>query len=619
MLVLAGVIGGAFALRHRVPVHWQVPLRALWAGVAVDHDVRIRMPDGVQLAASLYLPRRADGPLPTVYIRLPYDRKRYGEALGAALFFSRHGYAVLVQDVRGKFESQGEFVPWFRATEDGVATLDWIVAQPWSNGKVGTFGCSALGELQYALARARHPAHAAMIALGAGGALGSMEGASSHFGFYEGGVFQLASGFGWFLKHGAVDPRAPAAPAVDFGEAVRGLPVSELVRRLRPAPNAYDRFVGWPLDDPRWRDHGFVSDDDRLVTPTLDINTWADQTVDGTLALARHVHAHATDGRPVRHHVVLAPGEHCEFHASAGTTRFGDLEVRNAAQPYQEWYLRWFDHWLRGIPDALHDLPPYLYYVVGEDRWLSATQWPPEGARIQRWYLTGGGKANGRAGDGRLQEAPQATEVSDEFLYDPADPAPSRGGPLCCTGNPADRAGPVDQQEVEAREDVLVYTSEPLVRPLRIAGALRARLQVSSSAPDTDFIARLVHVWPDGRATSIQEGALRARFRHGTRRPEPMRPGQRYDVHVEMRSIAYYIPAGHRLRLHVTSSSFPRLERNLNTGAVSNAHEVRAVVARNRVHHGADAPSYLELPVLGDTFATLSSAGVPPRGAGPAR
>ncbi|MCM5680342.1 CocE/NonD family hydrolase [Schlegelella sp. S2-27] len=593
----AGIVA-LYAGRHHVPVHWQVAVRALISGVTVDHGVRIAMPDGVHLAASLYLPPNARRSLPTVLIRLPYDRKRYGEALASALFFSRHGYAVLVQDIRGKFESEGEFAPWYRATEDGAATLDWIVQQPWSNGKVGTFGCSALGELQYALARARHPAHAAMIAQGAGGALGSMRGTSAHFGFFEGGVFQLASGFGWFVKHGAKDPRAPAPAGLDIGSAIWGLPVAGLVNQARPAPNAYDELLRWPLDDPRWRGYGFVSDGDRLTTPTLDINNWGDQTIEGTLALARHARAQETDRGPVRHHVVIAPGDHCEAEAIAQTGRFGDLEMPHAEQPYRDWYLRWFDHWLRGNADALEELPPYLFYVVGEGRWLTSSHWPPEGVQTQRWYLHSAGRANSRDGDGQLLTAPApAGEANDEFVYDPAKPVPSRGGPLCCTGNPADRAGPVDQRDVETRSDVLVYTSPPLQRPLRIAGPLVAKLTVSSSAPDTDFVARLVHVWPDGRATSIQEGALRARYREGTDKPALMTPGQTYQIAVNMRSIAYLLPEGHRLRLHVTSSSFPRLERNLNTGG-DNAEESRGVVARNRVHHGGARLSYLELPVL---------------------
>jgi putative CocE/NonD family hydrolase len=236
--------------------------------------------------------------------------------------------------------------------------------------------------------------------------------------------------------------------------------------------------------------------------------------------------------------------------------------------------------------------------MFNENRWLAADSWPPAEARIVRWYLGSGGRANTRNGDGVLVKTVAPSDARDHFRYDPLDPAPSRGGPVCCTGNPHERPGPADQAEVESRDDVLVYTSAPLDEVLRIAGPLRAHFTVSSSATDTDLVTRLVHVRPDGKALGIQEGALRLRYRNGFGSPTLMEPGRRYDVVVDMRSIAYSIPKGHRLRLDVTSSSFPRLERNLNTGASNNADETRSVVAQNEIHHGANAMSFLELAVL---------------------
>lgn len=594
-LVLAAV--ALYALRERIPAHWQQPLRALIFGVHIDDDVRIDMPDGTPLAATLYRPRGADGPLPTVYVRLPYDRRRYGEALGEGLFFARNGYAVLVQDVRGKFESGGDdFVPWRHATGDGVATLDWIVRQPWSNGKVGTIGCSALGELQYSLARANHPAHAAMIPMAAGGAAGDVAGHAGYFGAFEGGVFQLASAAGWFAKHGMKANHGPWPESLDMAAALPTLPVLDVVRRVRPGPNAYEDFLQTSLGDPRWRGLDYVSDDDRPRTPALVIDSWGDPSLAGTLAITESVRRHSPDAA-ANQHVVIAPGNHCEHELVGGMGSFGDLPVRDADRPYRQWYLAWFDHWLRGKGEGLAKLPPYQFFVLNEQRWLSATQWPPAESRLQPWYLGSGGHANGRDGDGVLALVPGRETRSDEFLHDPTKPVPSRGGPLCCTGDPAQRSGPVDQRDVETRDDVLVYTSAPLRAPLRIAGPLRAQLVVSSSAPDTDFVARLVHVWPDGRATSIQEGALRARYRDGVERPNLMTPGKRYVLDVPMRSIAYLVPAGHRLRLDIASSSFPRLERNLGTGG-HNYDESAPTNALNRVFHGGDAVSFVELPVL---------------------
>jgi uncharacterized protein len=621
-LLLAPFAAALYLLRDDLPREWTVRVEALVGGVAIDHDVRIAMPDGVALAASLYLPRGPRRALPTVLIRLPYDRLYYEEAVRSALWFARHGYAVMVQDVRGKYGSQGEFAPWEHATSDGVATLDWIVAQGWSNGKVGTLGCSALGEMQYSLARARHPAHAAMIATGAGGAWGSAAPNLDQGGFHEGGVLQLAGTFGWSLQHGTRDPRQARAEQVDIPAALQTLPLQDMVSRLQPGPNVFTDYLRMLPGDIGWRRFDLVQAAERVGVPALVINSWGDPTIEGTLELAEKVRRDsAAAGKLARQHVIIPPGNHCDFIGTVASGKFGVLDVANAKRPYGDWYLRWFDRMLRGVGDGLAELPAYQFYVVGEGRWLAASQWPPEHAQVQRWQLGSGGRANSGAGDGTLAPPPppsasgSATTPArtgatafDRFVADPMDPVPSRGGPMCCTGNPADRPGPAEQADVEQRQDVLVYTSAPLAQPLRIAGSLRAHLTLSSSAPDIDVVARLVHVWPDGRATSIQEGALRLRYRDGPKRAAPLQPGQKVTVEVPMRSIAYLMPAGHRLRLHVAGSSFPRLERNLNTGG-NNYDETQGVVAHNTLHHADGAGSWLELPVLADAHAQDVDAG----------
>jgi putative CocE/NonD family hydrolase len=337
-----------------------------------------------------------------------------------------------------------------------------------------------------------------------------------------------------------------------------------------------------------------LSNADRSDVPALIINTWGDQTVGDTLALAERWRLAGTQQK-----VVIAPGTHCH-HEDAGdpTGRFGELDVANADWPWESAYLQWFDHWLRGRGDGLAEQAAYTYFMLGENRWRTAASWPPAEAELRRWYLDSAGNANSRRGDGRLVEQPPSMRAIDQFRYDPADPVPTRGGPICCTGNAADQAGPVDQADVETRDDVLVYTSPPLAQDLLIAGPIRARLIVSSSAADTDFLVRLVHVWPDGRATGIQEGALRLRYRDGFVSPKLLAPGERTQITIDIRSIAYEIPRGHRMRVHVTSSSFPRLERNLNTGAPNNADETLMVVAVNSVFHGPEDQSTIETYVL---------------------
>lgn len=598
LLALLALTPARAVLTERVPLTWRVALAAWRQGVQIDHDQVVPMPDGVRLSASLYRPKGATGPLPTVLVMLPYHRLKYGEGFNSGLFFARHGYAVLVLDLRGTGDSGGEFLPWRGVAEDGAATLDWIARQPWSTGRVGTFGCSALGETQFVLGRAGHPRHQAMIASGAGGAVGSALGRYSYFGSFEGGVFQLASGFGWFTESGAKS-QAVAPPAeFDTASVLRELPVSGLVRRVRPGPNSYDDFLGTPLGDPAWERWGYLSDADRIAQPALVINGWGDQTIGETLAYAEHMRRSNPPEVARRQKVVIAPSAHCQ-HEETGTRfeQFGVMPVTGASRPYRDWYLALFDRWLADKGDGLDAMPAYTYYLLGADRWLGADQWPPADVQWQRWHLGSDGRANSRDGNGRLAPERSGSAASDRFRYDPLDPVPSRGGPLCCTGNDADPRGPADQADVERRDDVLVYTTAPLERDLDIAGPLRARLTFSSSARDTDVVLRVADVAPDGRSLGLQEGALRLRYRDGAA-PRLMTPGERYAVTVDLRAIAARIARGHRLRLHVTSSSFPRLERNLNGGAASVADETEPVVATNTIHYDAPQGSYLELPVL---------------------
>jgi len=597
LVVLALLAGFAYLNRHWIlrsfPASILDPVLGTALGFRVERDVMLPMRDGVHLATDLLIPTRHRPPYPTILSRTPYPKDAY-----SGLYFVRRGYVAAMQSMRGKFPSEGVFAPYRGDSADGSDTVDWLARQSWSNGKVGTMGCSALGETQLLLARERNPRHAAMVALGAGGAIGSAGGRYGYFGVFEGGIFNLASGFGWFLLNGGKTPGTRLEGSVDVARAVQGLPVAGLVARYRPDPTDFDEFVTRPLGDPYWRELGYISDEDRFSTPALIVNTWHDQTVADTLVLAE-VFRRNWVGNPAApsQHVIIGPGNHCDIEGAAASGRVGELPLgKNAAQPYWEWYAAWFDYWLKGEAGRKPDLPPYRFYVLGEDRWADSTDWPPRGVIERRWYLGGTGAANSAAGAGVLTLAPPADiDRHDEFRYDPANPVPSRGGPLCCTGDPAEVSGPADQREVESRNDVLVYTSPPLRDGLRMAGPLKAELYVSSSALDTDMVVKLVHVRPDGTAINIQEGALRMRYRDGFTNPKRMQPHQVYRVLVDLRAIAYYLPPGHRFRLQVTSSNFPRLERNLNTGG-NNFDETTGVVALNRVYTTRDRASAVVIP-----------------------
>ncbi len=607
LLILAVVVAAAVAvisvpsgrrfIAEIVPTTWTIAVAAWRRGIVVDHHQALTTPDGTRLIASLYRPASSKHPLPTILIMLPYHRLRYGEGYSNALYFASHGYAVLVQDMRGRGDSGGELHPWAHAAADAEATIGWITRQPWSDGTAGTFGCSALGESQL-VAQDRAPSGwRAMIPIGAGGAIGSLSGRHEYFGVFEGGVFQLASGFGWFVQSGSKRPDAPPAIPFDTARILRELPISELVNRVRPSPNSYHEFLVTPPGDAKWAKWGYLGDDSRMRVPALMINTWGDQTVSGTLAIAEHWRKSDPAGTAGRLKTIIAPGNHCDHEQTGRTGRFGVLEVENGGLEYRDIYLRWFDYWLKGLGNALADMPAYTFYVIGSGTWRTSETWPPAEASRQRWWLGSAGRANSISGDGTLTSQPLASAAFDTWRYDPADPVPTRGGPICCTGS-SDGVGPADQADVEKRDDVLVYTSSPLDQDLVIAGPIRLQLQVSSNVKDTDLVARLVHVFPDGRSIGVQEGALRLRFREGFAAPRLVEPGQRVAARVDMRDLAYRLPKGDRMRLHLTSSNFPRLERNLNTGN-DNATETRALVATNRVHYDlTDAGSWLEIDVL---------------------
>ncbi|MGP3698987.1 CocE/NonD family hydrolase [Rhodobacter sp. NSM] len=544
--------------------------------------------DGTLLATDIYLPEGA-GPFPAILIRLPYDKRQYGEVLRWVRLLRPRGYAVVAQDMRGRYASEGIFAPYPHERADAVATLDWIVAQDWSNGRVGTIGCSALGETQVLLAAERHPAHRAMIPLGAGGAMGDLDGRASYFGAFEGGILGLASAFGWFVASGGKIPDRMAGVPVDYARALRSLPLIDMMRQARPDPTDWEDFLRRFEDRGYWKAAGYIDDTDRFATPGLMVDTWYDPSISGSFALTQAMRKTAPD-----QHLIVAPGLHCNFSGAAGAGAVGDLPVGpEALLPFDEIFVTFLDHRLRDGPAP--DLPPYLYYMLVEDRWRGAGTWPPEGAVAQEMLLASESHAQTAAGDGRLlppagaalpfpREAPPAP-AADGIVSDPDDPVPSVGGAICCTGDPGERAGPLYQNRVEARPDVLSYTSAPATADLRIAGPLSARLRVSTDTPDADIVVRLSDVDPEGRSRMIQEGALRLRYRKGYDRPRPMEPSEVAEVTVEMRHIAYLLRAGHRLRLTLAGSSFPRLERNLNTGG-TNAEETKGRAAWIVLHTG---------------------------------
>lgn len=383
-------------------------------GTLDQSNVMIAMPDGIHLATDVYLPRRSAADLPTVLVRLPYGKRRYHEARHWVDLFLSHGFAIVVQDMRGRWRSEGVFAPYPNAAGDGAATLDWIVGQTWSNDRIGTIGCSALGESQIILAAARHPAHRAMIPIGAGGAIGTARDDYGFFGFFEGGVPALASAVGWFAGYGGKTSGEMGPPRVDPPSVLTTLPLRDAVGRARSAATDFETMLDRFGKSGGFDDLGYISDDDRFDVPTLLIDTWYDQAVQSTLAMADLI---AETSPSVQ--TIVAPGTHCDPNGAFYAGNLGDLPVDGSARKVlDDMYVAFMAHHLGTAPSP--ELPAFSMYVLGEDRWLESEKWPPARAVKSVWRLSGDrllapGQDDGPASNRR-------------FRSDPENPVPTLGG-----------------------------------------------------------------------------------------------------------------------------------------------------------------------------------------------
>jgi len=495
---------------------------------------------------------------------------------------------------------------------DGYDTVDWLASQPWSNGKVGTYGCSFLGELQMENAKMRNPHLAAMIPQGAGGSY-------RHPGLFIEGALELAAGFGWFRDHGSLlrfqaapdTPRSvflqgdeyfnrePVLPKIDSREILKSLPVIDMMKKGEAPPTNFEEFVSHQsIADPWWNGFGFVRDSDRFNVPALHVNSWYDFGGAETLELFNLLRKNS-DSAMARDNqfVIMSPTTHCVSEYTSQPTIVGHRNVGDTAFDYFSIYLRWFDYWLKGLDNGVTNMPKVQIYVMGKNQWRSENEWPLARTKLTNYYLHSRGHANSRFGDGVLSPTVPESEPSDSYFYDPASPVPTLGGPSCCTENNDSPPGAFDQSALEARQDVLVYTAPLLQQGVEVTGPLEVMLYVSSSAKDTDFTAKLVDVYPDGTAYNLVEEIRRSRYREGFDKQVWMQPGVVYPVKINLDATSNYFGAGHRIRVEISSSNFPRFDRNLNTGG-NNYDETSWIVARNSIQHSQRYPSYIALPII---------------------
>lgn len=582
--------------------------------------VMVPMRDGVALSTDVYTPKDAKGQLPTILWKTPYnEHKLRGSTFRYVLESVKRGYTFIVQNERGRYFSQGKWEILGHPRTDGYDTLTWIAQQPWSNGKVGTLGCSSSAEWQLALAGMNHPAHAAMVPMSAGAGIGKVGRFQEQGNWYTGGVPRNLF-FVWL--YGVDNPlRAELPPsldgeklrarieayndldahkpAVEWAKQIKHLPVNQMLTSLGEPPATFEQFIDRTPADPAWRQGGLYHEDMGWGVPALWFNTWYDVSIGPNLELFNVARAANTDKEAsANQYTVIAPVPHCQYARLGPQTTVGERDLGDTSFDVDGAIYSWFDRWLKGDAKAFAATTPHVrYYLMGANRWQTAAQWPPGNARTMRLYLRSGGKANTLNGDGRLvAEAPPAGEAADRYRYDPMNPVQTVGGGDCCNGGIV-VPGAFDQRPVEARGDVLVYTSDALTKPVDVVGFVDAVLKVSSSAKDTDFAVKVVDVAPDGTAWIIGDTIFRARYRNGYDKPALLAPGEVASIHPTPIAIANQFGVGHRIRVEVTSSNFPKFVRNLNTGG-ANESEKEGVVADNVIHHAGDAQSYIDLPVL---------------------
>jgi uncharacterized protein len=575
------------------------------SAIKVELDVPMRMRDGTVLLADIYRPE-AHGKFPVLLKRTPYDksvairRTAYLDPIRAA----SHGYAVVIQDVRGRYASEGDFSPFFQETTDGYDTVEWCAGQPWSSGRVGMFGRSYHGATQWLAACTTPPALQAIYP--------GLTASDYHEGWtYQGGAACWGFLVSWATNALALDNfaklsrdrglssdvRSRLARAVDdLEECFRTLPLREYPHlRDGLAPYFYD-WLAHPNADDYWRPIRVEDHHERIQVAAFNAGGWFDIFLKGTIRNFTGMRAKGPRDLRHRQRLVIGPWHHtAPFPTVSGSTYFGKGASETAVD-LPGTLIRWYDRWLKDEDHGIAAEPPVQLFVMGKNVWRHESDWPLPQTQITRYYFHSDGKANTLNGDGRLDRDAPGGEAPDVYMYDPRDPVPSRGGGLCC----ADYAvvgGCYDQRPIEARPDVLCYTSAPLQQDLEVTGPVTVTLFAVSSAPDTDFTAKLVDVCPCGCARNLADGIVRARYRESLSTPSLIQPGAACRYEIDLVATANVFQRDHRIRVEISSSNFPRFDRNPNTGREI-AAETELSPALQTVLHDAGHGSHISLPVI---------------------
>ena len=597
----------------------------------VERKVMMPMRDGLRMQADIYRPKDPNKKYPIIFSRTPYNFNWWDVRLGAPrdmttiLDAVKRGYAYVVMNERGHFFSEGNYDILGPPTTDGEDAIKALTTKPWANGKLGTIGCSSTAEWQMAVAARDIPGYAAMIPQGFGAGVGRVGPYYEQGNWYRGGAVQMLFIAWLYGEQNQVRPMPPAnatqedlirfsksfdlarqAPQVDWSKALRHLPSMDIMKAVDgprgifadPMPNSTGgAMIKRTPNDPAWYKGGLFHDNMKINVPGFWFMSWYDVSVGPNLATFNHVRKTARPDIADKQYAVIAPTLHCSYTRATENTVVGQRSMGDARLDYSKMTYDWFDYFLKGEQNDILKRPKVQYFTMGSNKWQSSEQWPPVGAQPMKFYLASGGKANSGAGDGKLVSEPPATDMPDTFTYDPMNPVPSFGGNVCCTGN-AVQGGAWDQTKMEERNDILVYSTDVLKEGFELSGPIEVSLYVSSDAKDTDFTVKLIDVDENGKAWNLDETIQRMRYRDGYDKPLVwMEKDKVYKVKFQPMTTSNYFAPGHRLRIEISSSNFPRFDRNMNTGG-NNYDEVKGVVARNSVHHSKQYPAEVVISVV---------------------
>lgn len=559
--------------------------------VTIEHDLTLQTRDGVTLHADVCHPK-ADGKFPVLLTRTPYDKR---EVIDFCLKGAARGYVVVVQDVRGRFASEGDWYPFKFESQDGYETVEWAAGLPYSNGKVGMFGGSYVGATQF-LAAIAQPPHLA-------GICPNYTASNYHDGWtYQGGAFEQHFNESWTTALSSDTVRRLSVSASAENDQLswsQKLPLLSYPVLQTPSPAALaPYFVDWlkhPSYDEYWKQWSIEDHYSQIQVPVFSLGAWYDIFLGGTLRNYARLKKEASS-EPARRgqRLMVYVGGHAGGwkNQRVGALDFGDKLPFDMG----EVTLRWYDNLLKGIANGIEREKPVKIFVMGKNDWREEEDFPLERARQTRYYLHSAKAANGLTGGGTLSAVIPADEKPDQYIYDPNNAVPTIGGPLCCRPLPTG-IGPEDQRPAEARDDVLVFSTPALTQSIEVTGPVLLDLYVSSSAVDTDFTGKLVDVWPDGFAQNLTDGILRLRYRNSQEKPQLAHPGEIFHIVLDLWATSNVFLPGHKLRLEVSSSNFPRFDRNLNTGE-DQARGTNMVRATNLIYHDKTRPSALILPVV---------------------